>query len=61
MCCDTQCDGPNEICNLQGSVGTCTDVAAPAPTTSRSGLLIAVVMILLVGAVALVRRRRSAI
>ena len=59
VCCDTECTGPNEICNLQGSVGTCTDVAAPAPATSRTGLLAAAAILLAIAAVALVRRRRS--
>ena len=49
--------GPEQLCNLQGSVGTCTDVAAPAPTTSRTGLLIGLGMLAAIAAVALWRRR----
>jgi hypothetical protein len=56
FCCDTPCDEPLDFCNVQPNVGTCTTVTAPAPATSRSGLLFAVV--LLVGIAALALRRR---
>ena len=57
VCCDEPCAGPDEICNLQGSVGTCTQPVAPAPTTSRTGLLIAVGILAGIAALALWRRR----
>ena len=57
VCCNEPCAGPDQICNLQGSVGTCTDVAAPAPTTSRTGLLIGLGLLVVIAAVALWRRR----
>ena len=47
-------------CTLQGSAGTCTDVAdiaAPTPTTSRTGLLIGLGILAVIAAVALWRRR----
>ena len=57
VCCDTECNEPDQICNLAGSVGTCTDIAAPAPATSRSGLLIGIGILAAIAAVALWRRR----
>ena len=57
VCCDTVCDEPDQICNLAGSVDTCTDLAAPAPTTSRTGLLIGLGILAAIAAVALWRRR----
>ena len=57
VCCDTACDGPAEVCNLQGQEGICTVVTAPAPAASRTGLLIGLVLLLAVAAFALVRRR----
>ena len=57
VCCNELCSGPDQICNLQGSVGTCADVAAPAPTTSRTGLLIGLGMLASIAAIALWRRR----
>ena len=57
VCCNDPCTGLNEICNLQGSAGTCTEIAAPAPTTSRTGLLIALGILAAIAALALWRRR----
>ena len=59
VCCNELCDGPNEICNLQGDVGTCTELAAPAPTVTRPALVLAVLILLLVGAVASRSLRRQ--
>lgn len=56
VCCDTECDEPDQLCNLQGRVGMCTNVAAPAPTTSRTGLLIGLGVLTAIAAVALRRR-----
>ena len=57
VCCNDPCTGLNEICNLLGSVGTCTEIAAPAPTTSRTGLLIALGILAAIAALALWRQR----
>ena len=57
VCCDTECNEPDQICNLAGSVGTCTDITAPAPTTSRTGLLIGLGLLAAIAALALWRRR----
>jgi MYXO-CTERM domain-containing protein len=57
VCCDRDCDAPDEFCNLPGQEGTCTAVTAPAPAASRTGLLIALIGLVGVGAFALLRRR----
>ena len=57
VCCDTDCSEPDQLCNLAGSVGTCTDVAAPAPTTSRTALLIGLGVLAAIAALALWRKR----
>ena len=57
VCCDEPCTAPDQICNLAGSVGTCTNLAAPAPTTSRTGLLIGLGILAAIAALALWRRR----
>ena len=57
VCCDTDCSEPDQLCNLADSVGTCTDVAAPAPTTSRTVLLIGLGVLAAIAALALWRRR----
>jgi hypothetical protein len=58
VCCDASCEEPDERCNVQGSVGTCVAVAAPAPAASHRALLIGVVLLLAVGFWAFVRRER---
>lgn len=60
VCCNTACDGPGEICNQDGSVGTCTQAVAPAPPLARDTLLLALLALASVGAVALLRRRGTA-
>ena len=57
VCCDTACDQPGEMCNLQGQVGTCTVPIAVAPVASRTGLLIILGLLVAVGGFALIRRR----
>lgn len=57
VCCDTACDGPLEQCNLSGRQGTCTSIAAPAPAASRSGLVVATVLLAAIGVLAMARRR----
>lgn len=58
VCCDTACDQPLQQCNLPGQVGACASTAAPAPTASRTGLLL--MLGVLVGAgLAAFRARRE--
>ena len=57
VCCNEACTAPDEICNLQGSVGICTQVAAPAPSTSRTSLLVGLGVLVAIALVALWRRR----
>ena len=59
VCCDTPCDGPDEICNLPGREGTCLPVTtAPAPLLSEWGKLIGIAVLLLIALVR-IRIRRS--
>lgn len=46
VCCNTACDLDVQVCDVPGSVGTCTDIA-PAPAVTYRGMLI--VGILLIG------------
>jgi len=51
---------PGQSCGVPGHAGTCAaDIAAPAPTLSLGGLLLALASLLSVGAAAVLRRRRS--
>jgi hypothetical protein len=59
VCCDTACNGPEQACNIPGSVGTCSNIAAAAPAASHGALLAGVVLLLVVGGVALWRRRTA--
>ena len=45
---------------MQGQEGTCTTIAAPAPTTSLGGLLLAMGLLVAIAAFALARRQRVA-
>jgi hypothetical protein len=56
VCCTSACDGPLESCRVPPNIGVCTSQAAPAPAVSRLGLLIGLAVLLLVGAVAMLRR-----
>jgi hypothetical protein len=58
VCCDEECEGPLVACNLPGQVGTCSSIAAPAPTTSPRGLAVAIGLLVAVAALALAARRR---
>ncbi len=57
VCCDTACDGVMEQCNLVGQEGICAEVRTPAPAASRTGLLIALMVLAAVGGFAILRRR----
>ena len=57
VCCDTACDLPSQQCNAPQNPGACTTIAAPAPALSGTGLLLAVLAVLAVGAVTLWTRR----
>jgi hypothetical protein len=59
VCCDRPCDGPLEACDLPGSVGTCTSLAAPAPTASRTAVGVGIALLLLIAGRMLLRQRRS--
>lgn len=64
VCCDTACDGPNEACDLPGTVGTCTATAVPgvtntAPTLSFWGLAAMAMVLLLIGQRGLGRQPRG--
>ncbi|MDX2167750.1 MAG: hypothetical protein SF182_11825 [Deltaproteobacteria bacterium] len=58
VCCNTACDQPLQSCDLPGQVGTCSGTAAEAPSLSRSGLAIALLMLSGVGLLAFARRQR---
>jgi MYXO-CTERM domain-containing protein len=58
VCCNTACDGPNEVCNLPGREGTCLPrTAAPAPTLTWPNLILALGALSFIAAVAIRRRR----
>jgi len=57
VCCDARCDRPGQICNQPGNEGTCVTPATGVPAGSRSSLLIGFVMLIILGALALVHRR----
>lgn len=57
VCCNAVCN-PAERCDLPGSVGVCTAVAAPAPLLSTAGLAMAVASLIGLGGLAFIRRRR---
>ncbi|MDX2168222.1 MAG: hypothetical protein SF182_14200 [Deltaproteobacteria bacterium] len=60
VCCDTACDEPLQACNIPGHVGTCTTLAAAAPATSTTGLMVAGLVLTAIGALAFARRRPRA-
>ncbi len=57
VCCDQPCAGGIQRCDLPGSAGTCVDVAATAPTTSGTGVLVGLVILASIAGLALRRRR----
>ncbi len=57
VCCDTACQGPLEQCNLPGQRGVCVSTAAPAPTLSDRALILALVLLIGIGGLAIAQRR----
>lgn len=59
VCCDRECGSPEqERCDLPDSVGVCTALPNPAPALSKTGLVVLVAMLVALGSLTLVRRRR---
>ncbi len=58
LCCNTECTGATERCDLPGREGTCTDAVA-APAVSIGGLLTALLVLSALAFVEMVRRRRN--
>lgn len=56
VCCNTACDEPLMVCNNPDNRGTCSLATAPAPALSPSGLFLAIVALLVMGAVGLLVR-----
>jgi len=59
VCCDTACEQPGQFCNLLGMKGTCAFPAAPAPALNGGGLAAGAAVLVAIGALTLLRRRRS--
>src|SRR5512147_2957463 len=57
VCCGTACDLPGQQCDAPQNPGTCTTTVAPAPALSGTGLLLAALAMLAVGALTLWTRR----
>jgi len=57
VCCDTLCNLPGQFCNLPGSVGTCSEPAAPVPAASNGGLAAILAALVAIGGLAVWRRR----
>ena len=58
VCCDRECDGPAEQCNVTGD-GTCTSISATAPLMSARASFFVVLLLASIGIVALARQRRG--
>ncbi|MDX2170742.1 MAG: hypothetical protein SF182_26970 [Deltaproteobacteria bacterium] len=60
VCCNSACDGPDQLCDQPGREGTCVTVqTAPAPALSGLGLLVASLILTGLGGIGLLRRRRA--
>lgn len=59
VCCNTACAGPDERCDAPGQPGTCVSFAAPAPTLTPWGLLVAAILLTGVAGFALRQRMRG--
>ncbi|MGH7785532.1 MAG: hypothetical protein ACRERC_01625 [Candidatus Binatia bacterium] len=57
VCCNTACNLPGQFCNLSGSVGTCSEPAAPVPAASNGGLAAILAALVAIGGLAVWRRR----
>jgi hypothetical protein len=60
VCCTSLCDQPLMRCDVPPNIGTCSSIAAPAPTLSPPGLLVALVLLLAVAGLALWRGTQRA-
>jgi hypothetical protein len=56
VCCDRECDGPAEACNVTGD-GVCTSSPAAAPVMSGRASLFVIVLLAALGLAAIARRR----
>jgi MYXO-CTERM domain-containing protein len=60
-CCAAAACPPGQSCDNPGNAGICSaDPTAPAPSLSRTGIFVALALLILVGAVAMLRPRRGA-
>jgi len=59
VCCDAACDRPSQDCNLPERAGHC-DPILPSPPMSKTGLIVAVLLLAVIGVSSLwLRRDRS--
>lgn len=58
VCCDTQCSGPDQVCDRPPDVGVCVTPPQVAPAVSPAGLLVALAVLIAMGGAALWRRAR---
>lgn len=60
VCCEEASCPPGESCDNPGNAGNCSpDPTAPAPAISRSGVLVALALLVAIGGFAVLRRRRG--
>lgn len=57
VCCSSACNAPADRCDVPGQLGVCVNLAAPAPTLDRSGLITGALLLASIAALALRRRR----
>lgn len=50
VCCESACDGPNQSCNQPGRAGQCVAIPTAAPSASRPGLAVALLVLLAIAA-----------
>ncbi len=59
VCCDTECSGEDEACNISGNVGMCTSTVAMAPALSSGGYAVAIAALFFGGLLGLYSRRHE--
>jgi hypothetical protein len=57
VCCNIACTDPRLACNVPANLGTCTLVGTQVPVLSVPGLLVAVLVLGIAGALGIARRR----